>query len=76
MSDDNKSARERFIICVRAAGGAKITAGRLGCTRSYVDMIRLGQRRPGMRVAFAIEREFGIKMQDWVVTPTTTGSAA
>lgn len=69
MADDQNSpsqaARLRFIAAVKTAGGSAVVARRLACSRSYVDMIRGGQRTPGMRVAFAIEREFGIRMQEW-----------
>ncbi len=58
--------RLQFRDKVRKLGGSKVAARHLGCSRSYVDMIRGGQRTPGMRVAFVIEREFGIRMQEWV----------
>ncbi len=60
-------AREEFCRAVRCAGGSKEAARLLGCTRAYVDMVRNGGRRPGMRVAHAIERTFGIPMQSWMV---------
>ena len=60
------AARERFVAAVEQAGGARVVAQRLACSRSYIDMIRAGSRRPGMRVAHAIEREFGIPMQAWL----------
>jgi len=68
-----KSARERFIECVKEAGGSKKVAARLGVSRSYIDMVRAGQRRPGMNAAAAIEEAFGIRMQDWVEPGTTAG---
>lgn len=68
------SARERFRRRVRAHGGSASAARTLGCSRSYVDMIIKGDRRPGMRVAHAIERSFGIPMQDWL-DPDTQGVA-
>lgn len=55
-------------------GGAAQTARALGCTRAYVDMIRRGTRRPGMRVAHAIERLFGIPMQAWLQLPPASPS--
>ena len=70
-----KSARERFIECVKEAGGSKKVAERLGVTRSFVDMIRNGDRRPGMNAASVIEEVFGIKMQDWVPPGTKAGRA-
>jgi len=68
-----KSARERFIECVKESGGSKKVAERLGVTRSFVDMIRAGQRRPGMNAASVIEEVFGIKMQDWIAPGTKAG---
>ena len=68
-----KSARERFIASVEKAGGSREVARMLGCSRSYVDMIRNGQRRPGMNTALAIERAFDIRMQDWVEPSTKAG---
>ena len=68
-----KSARERFIASVEKAGGSREVARMLGCSRSYVDMIRSGERRPGMRAAFAIEQLFEIRMQDWVEPSTKAG---
>ena len=70
-----KSARERFIECVKESGGSKKVAERLGVTRSFVDMIRAGQRRPGMNAASVIEEVFGIKMQDWIAPGTKAGRA-
>jgi len=69
----SKSARERFIECVKEAGGSKKVAEKLGVTRSFVDMIRAGQRRPGMNAASVIEEVFGIRMQDWVEPGTKAG---
>ena len=60
------SARQRFTDAVKAAGGSKVAAARLGCSRSFTDMIINAQRSPGMRVAFRILQEFGIPMEAWV----------
>ena len=60
------TVRARFIEVVERGGGSRLVARRLACSRSYVDMLRAGSRRPGMRVAHAIEREFGIPMQAWL----------
>ena len=57
---------ERFRQAVAGIGGSAHAAKALGCSRAYVDMIRNGTRRPGMRVAHAIERAFGIPMQSWL----------
>ncbi len=61
--------RTLFREKVRALGGSRVCAEALQCSRSYVDMIIKGERRPGMRVARAIERLFGIPMQAWVDRP-------
>jgi hypothetical protein len=61
--------RERFRDKVGAHGGSAAAAIALGCSRSYVDMIIKGARRPGMQVARAIEGVFGIAMQEWVDWP-------
>jgi hypothetical protein len=60
------AARELFRQKVGACGGPAAAATSLGCSRSYVDMIIKGVRRPGMKVARAIEEVFGIAMQAWV----------
>ena len=61
------TARERFVAAVEAAGGAAKAARLLGCTRAYCDMLRTGAReRPGMRVAFEIQRRMGIAMEAWM----------
>ena len=61
------SARERLRRAVRQAGGAAAAAKLLGCSRAYVDMLVVGSRvRPGMQVAFEIERRLGIPMQIWM----------
>ena len=61
------SAREQFRRAVRQAGGAAATAKLLGCSRAYVDMLIVGSRvRPGMQVAFEIERRLGIPMRTWM----------
>jgi plasmid maintenance system antidote protein VapI len=61
--------RERFRELVGGHGGSAAAAHALGCSRSYVDMIISGARRPGMKVARAIEELFGIAMQEWVERP-------
>lgn len=59
-------ARDVFRTAVRKAGGARATAKRLRCSRSYVDMLAGGKRRPGLRLAFAIERAFRIPAESWI----------
>ena len=71
-----KRARERFIDAVKAAGGSKVVATRLGCSRSFIDMIRAGHREPGMRTALHIQEAFGIPMQDWVAQADEEASDA
>ena len=66
MGGEEKTAREPFQIAVRQAGGATKAAALLECSRAYVDMIVSGSRRPGLNVAFRIEKVFGIPMPDWV----------
>lgn len=65
MSEPTLTAFRR---AVRDKGGAAAVAPLLGCTRAYVDMILRQKRRPGMRVAWAIEQHFGIAMQAWMRT--------
>lgn len=73
MATVTKSARERFIACVAAAGGSREVSQRLGVSRSYVDMIKSGDRFPGMRAAYAIEQLFKIRMQEWIEPHMTPG---
>jgi hypothetical protein len=61
--------RERFRHQVVVHGGSAAAALALGCSRSYVDMIAKGQRRPGMRVARVIQAVFDIAMEDWLEVP-------
>ena len=72
----SRNTRENFGRKVRAFGGSFRSAQALGVSRSYVDMIIKGDRRPGMRTAHAIERTFGIAMQAWVSEPEPTEPAA
>lgn len=46
-------------------GAAKL----LDCGQSYVGLVEQGKRRPGLRIAFAIERvtEGAIKATEWAV---------
>lgn len=58
--------RRTFRLAVRSMGGSAEAAKVLDCTRAYVDMLCQGKRRPGMKVAYAIERHIGITMQAWM----------
>ena len=66
MGAKGQSARERFKVAVREAGGAAKAAVLIDCSRAYVDMLVGGTRRPGLSMAYKIERVFGIAMQAWV----------
>lgn len=62
------ATRARFAAWIESVGGSVAAARRLGVSRSYVDMMKNGQRSPGLRTAERIERETGgaIPMQAWV----------
>lgn len=68
----SRHIRDLFRQRVNEHGGSRASAASLGCSRSYVDMIIKGSRRPGMRTARAIEELFGIPMQAWVAWPPET----
>lgn len=59
------NVREHFAFRVRKIGGTLMAASRLGCTRSHVDMIIAGTRRPSLNMAGRISDAFGIPMEDW-----------
>lgn len=63
-----ESTRRRFAAWIRSEGGSAVAAGRLGISRSYVDMIKNGQRSPGLRTAERIERATAgaILMKAWI----------
>ena len=63
---NSQKTRELFRDRVRALGGSRHAADALDCSRSYVDMIIHGDRRPGLVMARMIERLCGIPMRDWV----------
>lgn len=62
------STRARFRAWVSSVGGSREAARLLGCSRSYVDMIRSGDRSPGLKTAYRVEKitRGAIKMQAWV----------
>lgn len=79
MSSDEKRKREArgptpaatrraFVAWVDRVGGSREAARLLGVSRSYVDMIRSGDRSPGLNTAFRIERltDGAIRMQGWI----------
>lgn len=69
------STRATFKRWVSTVGGSRAAAALLRCSRSYVDMIRSGDRRPGLNIAHRIERltDGKIPMSDWLSpAPRTT----
>lgn len=62
------ATRQRFIAWVEEIGGSREAAALLEVSRSYVDMIKSGDRTPGLRTAYRIEQLTGkrITMQAWV----------
>ena len=60
--------RRAFVAWVEGVGGSREAARLLGVSRSYVDMIRSGDRSPGLRTAYRIEQHTDgeIRMQAWV----------
>ena len=62
------STRARFSKWVASVGGSREAATKLGISRSYVDMIRSGDRSPGLKTAYRVEKitRGAIKMQAWV----------
>lgn len=60
--------RRKFRAWVDSVGGSREAAERLGISRSYVDMIRSGDRSPGLVTAYRIERltDGAITMQAWL----------
>lgn len=61
-------ARARLSQLVKKLGADEV-ARKVGCSRSYVDMLRSGERpRPGLRVAALIERALLIPMSWWCTT--------
>jgi transcriptional regulator with XRE-family HTH domain len=58
-------ARRKFAYYVSRHGGDRIVADYLGCSRSYVNLIRRGIRRPGIGIAAAIARVTNIPAEYW-----------
>jgi hypothetical protein len=62
--------RDRFLRWVAWLGASEAeVARRIGCDASYPRRIRLGERRPGLDVAIAIERESALPRHDGEVWP-------
>lgn len=62
-----KSPRERLRALRELKGLTLHMVGqKLGCSKSSVSAIERGTRAPGLSVAIAIERVFGIPSKDWV----------
>ena len=59
--------RRQFATKVRLAGGQAAAAGLLGCTVTFVDHLIAGvdDKRPGLDLAFKIERVFRVPARAW-----------
>lgn len=66
VAADTLSAREAFAAKVKEVKGDSNAAKLLGCCRSFVFMIRKGQRKPGRYLELTIEKEFGIAPARWL----------
>lgn len=65
--DQGQTARERlkaFRTSRRLTVGE--LAEKLGCSRSHLWSIFAGERKPGLEIAFEIERLTGISARDWL----------
>lgn len=67
--------RAKFKAWVSEMGGSRAAAEVLRCSRSYIDMLRSGDRRPGLDLAHRIERvtDGKIRMPEWL--PSTERGA-
>lgn len=67
--DDLGVVRTRFEREIRAAGGFRAAAERLGCSVPYLRMLvsGAGDRRPALDMARDIEDAFGISMRAWSI---------
>lgn len=61
----HEKAHKRFEFAVEKYGGDTAAAFSLGCSPSTIAYLKAGKRNPSIEVAFAIEKVFGIRMQDW-----------
>lgn len=69
-----EATRRRFAAWIRNVGGSAVAAERLGVSRSYIDMMKNGQRSPGLRTAERIERatDGAIPMKAWIEAPAAS----
>lgn len=60
--------RKRFADWVTIVGGSRVAAETLGISRSYVDMIKNGDRSPGLVTAHRISQHTDglIPMEAWL----------
>ncbi len=65
------ATRKTFASWVTQVGGSRVAAEILGVSRSYIDMIRLGTRSPGLKTAHRIAQHTAgrIPMESWLVSP-------
>ncbi len=68
------ATRRAFVAWVSKVGGSREAARLLAVSRSYVDMIRSGDRSPGLVTAYRIERitDGAITMQSWIASHAPT----
>ena len=59
------SNRALLSAAVERVGGAAAAAVVLDCSLGYVYMLMGGTRRPGFRIAMAIEDRMGVPMRGW-----------
>lgn len=73
-----KSPRERLRRWVKEQGGATAAAPLIGCHKTYLSHLLAegSERRPGLDVAFAIQRATGgaIAAQEWAAPVQATGT--
>lgn len=62
------STRAQFARWITTTGGSRAAAEILGISRSYVDMIKNGDRSPGLVTAHRIAQQTagGIPMEAWL----------
>ena len=60
-----EKARERLLRAVEELGFVAV-AYQLECSVSQVSLIARGRRKPGLKIACAIEKIFNIPVETWV----------